>query len=161
MSAKRCPPPPPALGRPPASPPPLQRGLFTDNLLVRIHGVIEMIWWTDLAPWEFEFPFLGSLVCTFLCIEPTCVGRSEVTSNSCSIFCAFNSRLPASTSLLFASSVFRAASSSLFAASASLFASSASLFAASCAWRKTSEGVRAQQVCEDEINGDLTRQNGR
>ena len=25
-----------------------------DNLLVRIH-FIEMIWWTGLAPWEFDF----------------------------------------------------------------------------------------------------------
>ena len=25
-----------------------------------------MIWWTGLAPWEFEFPFPGSLTSTFL-----------------------------------------------------------------------------------------------
>ena len=25
-----------------------------------------MIWWTGLAPWEFEFPFPGSLISTFL-----------------------------------------------------------------------------------------------
>ena len=25
-----------------------------------------MIWWTGLAPWEFGFPFPGSLVSTFL-----------------------------------------------------------------------------------------------
>ena len=31
-----------------------------DNLLVRIHFIVEMIWWTGLAPWEFEFPFPGS-----------------------------------------------------------------------------------------------------
>jgi hypothetical protein len=31
--------------------------LFIDNLLVRIHFIIEMIWWTSLAPSEFEFPF--------------------------------------------------------------------------------------------------------
>ena len=30
------------------------------NLLVRIHFIIVMIRWTDLAPWEFEFPFPGS-----------------------------------------------------------------------------------------------------
>jgi len=29
--------------------------------LVRIHFIIVMIRWTGLAPWEFEFPFLGSL----------------------------------------------------------------------------------------------------
>ena len=33
---------------------------FIDNLLDRIHLIIVMIWWTDLAPWEFEFPFPGA-----------------------------------------------------------------------------------------------------
>ena len=27
---------------------------------------IEMIWWTGLAPWGFEFPFPGSLISAFL-----------------------------------------------------------------------------------------------
>ena len=40
--------------------------LFIDNLLVRIRFVVEVIWWTGLAPWEFEFPFPGSLISTFL-----------------------------------------------------------------------------------------------
>ena len=40
---------------------------FIDNLMVQIHFIIEMIWWTGLAPWEFEFPFPGSLTSTFLC----------------------------------------------------------------------------------------------
>ena len=31
-----------------------EREFFIDNLLVRIHFIIEMIWWTGLAPWEFE-----------------------------------------------------------------------------------------------------------
>jgi len=31
----------------------LEREFFIDNLLVRIHFIIEMIWWTGLAPWEF------------------------------------------------------------------------------------------------------------
>jgi len=39
---------------------------FIDNLLVRIHFIIVMIRWTGLAPWEFEFPFPGSLTSTFL-----------------------------------------------------------------------------------------------
>jgi len=39
---------------------------FIDNLLVRIHFIIEMIRWTGLAPWECEFPFPGSLICTFI-----------------------------------------------------------------------------------------------
>ena len=34
-----------------------KREFFIDNLLVRIHFIIEMIWWTGLAPWGFEFPF--------------------------------------------------------------------------------------------------------
>jgi len=38
-----------------------ERDFFVDNLLVRIHFIIEMIWWTGLAPWEFEFPFPGGL----------------------------------------------------------------------------------------------------
>ena len=42
-----------------------EREFFIDNLLVRIHFIIEMIWWTGLAPWEFEFPFPGSLTSTF------------------------------------------------------------------------------------------------
>jgi len=40
---------------------PPERGFYIDNLLVRIHLIIEMIRWTGLAPWEFEFPFPGSL----------------------------------------------------------------------------------------------------
>ena len=39
-----------------------ERELFIDNLLVRIHIVIEMIRLTGLAPWEFEDPFSGSLI---------------------------------------------------------------------------------------------------
>ena len=43
-----------------------EREFFIDNLLVRIHYIIVMIKWTGLAPWEFEFPFPGSLASTFL-----------------------------------------------------------------------------------------------
>jgi len=43
-----------------------EREFFIDNLLVRIHFIIEMIWWTGLVPWEFEFPSPGSLTSTFL-----------------------------------------------------------------------------------------------
>ena len=39
--------------------------LVIDNLLVRIYIIIEMIRWTGLAPWEFEFPFPGGLVSSF------------------------------------------------------------------------------------------------
>ena len=43
-----------------------ERHELIDNLLVRIHFIIVMIRWTGLAPWEFEFPFSGSLTPTFL-----------------------------------------------------------------------------------------------
>ena len=43
-----------------------EREFFLDNPLVRIYFISEMIWWTGLAPWEFEFPFPGSIISTFL-----------------------------------------------------------------------------------------------
>jgi len=43
-----------------------EREFFIDNLLARIHFIIVMIRWTGRAPWEFEFPFPGSLTSTFL-----------------------------------------------------------------------------------------------
>jgi hypothetical protein len=43
-----------------------EREFLIDNLLVRIHFIIEMIRWTGLAPWEFEFSFPGSLTSTFM-----------------------------------------------------------------------------------------------
>ena len=57
-----------------------EREFFIDNLLVRIHVIIVMIWWTGLAPEEFEFPFPGSLTSTFLTRAGTChVCREEET----------------------------------------------------------------------------------
>ena len=45
---------------------PLHQGeFFIDNLLVRIHFIIVMIRWTGLVPWEFAFPFPGSLTSTY------------------------------------------------------------------------------------------------
>ena len=39
-----------------------ERDLFIDNLLVRIHFIIEMIWWTSLAPWEHpRLPHAGNV----------------------------------------------------------------------------------------------------
>ena len=43
-----------------------EREFLIDNLLVRVHFMIVVIRWTGLAPWEFEFPFPGSLTSTFL-----------------------------------------------------------------------------------------------
>ena len=37
-----------------------------ESYLVRIPFIIVVIRWTGLAPWEFEFPFPGSLTSTFL-----------------------------------------------------------------------------------------------
>ena len=45
---------------------PTEREFFIGNLLVRIHFILVMIRWTGLAPWEFEYPFPGSLTSTFL-----------------------------------------------------------------------------------------------
>ena len=39
-----------------------RKEFLTDNLLVRMNFIIQMIWWTGLAPWEFE----GSLISTLL-----------------------------------------------------------------------------------------------
>ena len=39
---------------------------FVDNLLVRVHFIIEMIRWTGLVPWGLEFPLPGSLTSSFL-----------------------------------------------------------------------------------------------
>ena len=42
-------------------------GVFSiHNLLVRIRFVVKIIWWTGLAPWEFEIPFPDRLTPTFL-----------------------------------------------------------------------------------------------
>ena len=48
-----------------------EREFRIDNLLVQIYFIIEMIWWTGLAPWEFEFLFLGSFTSTFLVLLGT------------------------------------------------------------------------------------------
>ena len=56
-----------------------EREFFIDNILVRIHFIIDMIWWTGLAPWELEFPFPGSLTSTFL--SPCCNERPRIHSN--------------------------------------------------------------------------------
>ena len=50
----------------PVSCTPVSERVFFDNLLVRIHLIIEMTGRTGLASWEFEFPFSGSRIYTFL-----------------------------------------------------------------------------------------------
>jgi len=61
-------------------PPALEREIFIDNLLVRMHFIIVMIRRTGLAPWEFEFPFPGSLTSTFLDATPPSGVRRRVGS---------------------------------------------------------------------------------
>ena len=45
---------------------PGEREFLIDNLLIRFLFLMVMIRWTGLAPWEFEFPFPGSLTFPFL-----------------------------------------------------------------------------------------------
>ena len=57
-----------------------EREFFIDNLLVRVHFIIVMMRWTGLAPWEFDFPFPGSLTSTFpYAATPTfvCLGITD------------------------------------------------------------------------------------
>ena len=42
----------------------VQRDLFIDNLLVRIHLIIAMIRWPGLAPWELELSLPRNLTST-------------------------------------------------------------------------------------------------
>ena len=62
---------------------------FIDDLLVRIHFIIVMIRWTGLAPWEFEFPFQGSLTSAFLGeqVAPRCPAghRAARAGMSCTL----------------------------------------------------------------------------
>ena len=55
-----------------------EREFFIDNLLVRIHFIIVMIRWTGLAPWEFEFPFPGSLTSDLLQVDVGDAGKKQV-----------------------------------------------------------------------------------
>ena len=59
-----------------------KREFFIDNLLVQIHFIIVMIRWTGLAPWEFEFPFPGSLTSTFLVTLTKVVALQGLFSSS-------------------------------------------------------------------------------
>ena len=58
---------------------PGEREFIVDNLLVRIHFTIVMIWWTGLAPWEFEHLFSGSHTPIYLPRTVKDSGLVEVT----------------------------------------------------------------------------------
>ena len=45
-----------------------ERDSLIDNLLVRIHFIIEMIWRTGLAPWEFELRSRGNPLKNAVCL---------------------------------------------------------------------------------------------
>jgi len=60
-----------------------ERDFSIDNVLVQVYSIIELIWWTGLAPWEFQFPFPGSRTPTFYAGRPSLlVLRLEVHSDS-------------------------------------------------------------------------------
>ena len=59
------------------------REFSVDNLLVRIHFIIDMIWRTGLAPWEFESPFPVSLTSTFLVIFLLLLSRRRCSGMQC------------------------------------------------------------------------------
>ena len=59
-----------------------KREFFIDNLLVRVHFIIVMIRWTGLAPWEFEFPFPGSLTSTQTLTPSTQGGGAATTKKA-------------------------------------------------------------------------------
>jgi len=62
---------------------PSQREFFIYNLLIRIHFIIVMIRWTGLAPWEFEFPFPGSLTYIYLKFESNKEEEEGFLTRSC------------------------------------------------------------------------------
>ena len=53
---------------------PVEREFIIDNPLVRIH---RCFLWTGLAPWEFESPFPGSLISTFLGFPENLIGNKR------------------------------------------------------------------------------------
>ena len=61
-----------------------EREVVIESLLVRIHFIIEMIWWTGLAPWEFESPVPNNLISTFL--PPLVSHHSRTTLASSEMF---------------------------------------------------------------------------
>jgi hypothetical protein len=55
-----------------------QRDFSIDNQLVPIHFITKTIRWTGLVPWDFESPFSGSLISTFLVISSEKVHSSHI-----------------------------------------------------------------------------------
>jgi hypothetical protein len=56
-----------------------EREFFIDDLLFRIHFIIVMIRWTGPAPWQFEFPFPGSLTSAFLGRAATSLSQDRLS----------------------------------------------------------------------------------
>ena len=49
-----------------------ESSLLTTHWTGTTSSCLRCFWWTGLAPWEFEFPFPGSLISTFLGIIQNC-----------------------------------------------------------------------------------------
>ena len=60
-----------------------EREFFIDNLLVRNHFIIEVVWWTGLAPWECKFPFPGSLMWLHSTPQVAHIQRVAFPKNPC------------------------------------------------------------------------------
>ena len=67
----------------------VEREFFIDNLLVRIHVILEMFWWIGLAPWEFELPFPGSRLSTFLVLSLLLLSRLSLLDAALREACIF------------------------------------------------------------------------
>ena len=62
-----------------------EKELFTDNLLVLIHFIVEMIRWTGLAPWESEFLFFRQPCIYLPCFRAgTCGPSGQMHSHTTS-----------------------------------------------------------------------------
>ena len=64
------------------TPHPSEREFFIDNLLLWIHYIIVMKRWTGPAPCDFDFPFPGILIYTFLSTSLTFSERMPHLLNS-------------------------------------------------------------------------------
>ena len=61
----------------------VEREMFIDNLLVRIHFIIVVMRWTGPAPWELEFTFPGSLAFTFLVLLNSNIRGKSILKVDC------------------------------------------------------------------------------
>ena len=103
------------------SPLTLSRRFEESSFLTTHRLIIVMIVWTGLAPWDFEFPFSGSLTSTFRRFEPSsscsrggCFTRMATVSLSLSLSLVQTQTLPLLLPLSLSLSLIFALSLSLF-----------------------------------------------